>query len=214
MPILDISRTLTSGMALWPGDTPFRLESSLRLADGHSVNLTRLHLSAHTASHADAFSHFAEDGATLEAMPLHLYWGPAQVVTVAQEDGPLGPEAFAAHDLSLAPRLLVRSAASSLPQSEFPAQYVYPSPDLAAHLAQAGVILYGSDAPSMDAVDSKTLPGHHALHAHNIAILEWLDLQLAADGLYELVALPLKIAGGDGSPVRAALRPLQHGQAP
>jgi arylformamidase len=104
---------------------------------------------------------------------------------------------------------LVHSVASDLPQTVFPQAFVYPSPALAAHLAQAGVILFGSDGPSMDAQDSKTLEGHHALRAHGIAILEWLDLSQTPDGLYELVALPLKIAGGDGSPVRAALRIMQ-----
>lgn len=208
MPIIDITRTLTASTAVWPGDIPFQLQSSLKLVDGASVNLTRLHLSAHTATHVDAFYHFAQDGETLEAMPLHHYWGPAQVVTVEKEGGPLQPQDFAAVDLTRAPRLLVRSAASHLPQSQFPNPFVYPSPALAAHMAQAGIILFGSDAPSMDAEDSKTLEGHHALRAHNIAILEWLDLHHVADGLYELVALPLKIEGGDGSPVRAALRPL------
>jgi arylformamidase len=58
----------------------------------------------------------------------------------------------------------------------------------------------------MDAADSKTLPGHHALHSNGIVILEGLDLSGVADGVYELVALPLKIAKGDGSPVRAVLR--------
>ncbi len=116
------------------------------------------------------------------------------------------PDDFAAYDLTLAPRLLVHSPAGDLDQSLFPQEFVYPSRALAEHLAQAGVTLFGSDAPSMDAEDSKTLEGHHALQAHGIAILEWLDLRRAPDGLYELVALPLKIANGDGSPVRAALR--------
>jgi arylformamidase len=60
----------------------------------------------------------------------------------------------------------------------------------------------------MDAEDSKSLDGHNALRRNGIAILEWLNLKGVADGLYELAALPLKIGGGDGSPVRAALRPL------
>ena len=60
----------------------------------------------------------------------------------------------------------------------------------------------------MDHADSKDLPGHNALLAAGIAILEGLDLRAAPDGVYELVALPLKIAGGDGSPVRAVLRTL------
>jgi arylformamidase len=73
-------------------------------------------------------------------------------------------------------------------------------------MAAHGVLLFGSDAPSMDDMDSKSLPGHKALRRHRIAILEGLIFTGIPDGAYELIALPLKIAGGDGSPVRAILR--------
>ena len=206
MPLIDISRTLNARIAVWPGDTPFAMQPVLAIADGASVNLTTLTLSAHTGTHADAPYHFAADGATLELVDLTPYWGPAQVVTVARMAGELTPADFARVDLAAAPRLLVRSMASSQDPTQFPTEIVYPGPALIALLAQHGVLLYGADAPSMDAIDSKTLPGHHALRQHGIAILEGLDLTNAPDGLYELVALPLKIAGGDGSPVRAVLR--------
>ena len=68
------------------------------------------------------------------------------------------------------------------------------------------MILFGTDAPSVDLLDSKTLPGHRALHEHRIAILEGLKLSGVPDGVYDFVALPLNIVAGDGSPVRAALR--------
>ncbi len=208
MPLIDISRTLNTRIAVWPGDTPFAMQPVLAIADGASVNLTTLTLSAHTGTHADAPYHFAADGATLEQVDLTPYWGSAQVVTVARMAGELTPADFAHVDLAAAPRLLVRSAASSQDPTEFPSEIVYPGPALIELLGQQGVILYGADAPSMDAIDSKTLPGHHALRQHGIAILEGLDLRAAPDGLYELAALPLKIAGGDGSPVRAVLRTL------
>jgi len=206
--IIDISRTMKAEMAVWPGDVRFEIEQSLQIAEGASVNLTRLALSAHTGSHVDAPYHFAEEGATLETVALDPFWGKAQVVSVEKVDGPLVPADFAGYDLGLAPRLLVRSAASEADPAVFPDQYVYPSPELATFLKRQGIILFGSDGPSVDAVDSKDLPGHHALLANGVAILEWLDLSGVGDGLYELVALPLKIAGGDGSPVRAALRRL------
>ncbi len=101
---------------------------------------------------------------------------------------------------------MVRSASSSAPHDLFPPEFVYPSPALVSLLARAGIVLYGSDAPSMDHADSEELPGHNALLVAGIAILEGLDLSATPDGAYELVALPLKIAGGDGSPVRAVLR--------
>lgn len=209
MPIIDISRTLNEEIAVWPGDTPFQLQRNAALSQGDSVNLTTLILSAHTGTHVDAPYHFQDGGATIEDVDLTYYWGKAQVVTVQRENGALEPADFAGYDLSRAPRLLVRSAASNLDPRRFPDQYVYPSPALAQELARHGVMLYGSDSPSMDHVDSNTLPGHNALYMAGIAILEGLDLSDAPDGLYELVALPLKIAGGDGTPVRAALRTLK-----
>ena len=75
-------------------------------------------------------------------------------------------------------------------------------------LGQQGVILVAVDLPSVDALDSKTLANHHALGRNGIAILEGLWLDQVPEGRYELVALPLRITGADGSPVRALLRSL------
>lgn len=204
--IIDITRTLNARIAVWPGDTPFSLAAQMTTAAGDSVNLTTLTLSAHTGTHADAPFHFDGGGLGMAAVDLAPYWGPAQVVTVHKPAGPLVPADFAHADLTRAPRLLVRSAASAGDPAVFPTAIVYPSPALADYLGGLGIVLYGSDAPSMDAVDSTTLPGHHALARNGIAILEGLALQHVPDGLYELAALPLKIEGGDGSPVRAVLR--------
>ena len=206
MTLLDISRALNARIAVWPGDSPFNIQQIASLAKGDSVNLTTLTLSAHTGAHVDAPYHFDKEGATIGEMDLQPFWGPAQVAAVSRESGPLTPDDFAHINLTLAPRLLIRSSASQLDPTQFPERFVYPSPELVEHLAGQGIILYGSDTPSMDAADSKELPGHHALYRHGIAILEGLDLSGVADGLYELAALPLKIEGGDGSPVRAVLR--------
>jgi arylformamidase len=73
-------------------------------------------------------------------------------------------------------------------------------------LRDRGVILLGLDVPSVDRIDSKDLPIHHALGSHGIAILESVDLTRVEPGVYELIALPLKVVGADGSPVRAVLK--------
>ena len=202
----DISRRLEEGTAVWPGDTPFVLEKVLSLTQGDPVNLTTIHFSAHTGTHVDAPYHFAEGGKTIEQMDIEPFWGQVQVATVSKKNGPLYPDDFDSIDLSLAPRLLVRSISSQLSQSKFPEYNVYPSPRLADFLGAEGIILLGSDGPSMDHQKSKTLEGHNALLRNNIAILEWLDLSAVSDGIYELAALPLRIVQGDGSPVRAVLR--------
>jgi arylformamidase len=77
-------------------------------------------------------------------------------------------------------------------------------------LAHAGVRLIGTDAPSLDPQESKTLDAHHAVLAADMRILEGLVLDGVPPGFYELIALPLKIAGADASPVRAILRELKN----
>ena len=205
---IDISRILSPTIPIWPGDTPFSKEFKSMLHDGDLVNLTTLTVSSHTGSHADAPYHVVDHDATIDQVNLYPYWGVAQLITVEKEDGPLFPEDLRGYDMTRAPRLLVRTPLAQKPINLFSEQYPYPSPALVELLQTSGIILYGTDAFSVDAFDSTTLPGHKALIAAGIAILEGLDLRSVRDGLYELVALPLRIAGGDGSPVRAALRPL------
>ena len=84
---------------------------------------------------------------------------------------------------------------------------------LAAWLAARGVKLVGLDVPSVDRIDSKDLLIHHACDAVNLLILENLDLRAIEPGVYELIALPLRIKGGDGSPLRAVLRSATGGGA-
>ncbi len=202
----DISRTMFPGMAVWPGDAGFELKPTGSLTDGGPVNTTSLSFSAHTGTHVDAPYHFTEDGMTLEQIDPAVYWGPAQVVSVIKESGALTPADFAGHDLGRAPRLLVRSKASLSDPRVFQPDFVYPSPELAHHLGEMGIVLYGTDAPSVDGFNADSLSGHHALQRNGILILEGLDLSDVPDGLYELAAFPLKILGGDGCPVRAVLR--------
>lgn len=206
MKIYDVTRTIHPGLAPWPGDTPFSAQALMNMHDGASINLTTITLSSHLGTHADAPYHFTQAGVTIDQVSLEPYLGPATLVTVQREAGPLVAADFPDLDWNQVQRLLVHSTASDKPVSEFPQQFVYPSPELAELMANHNISLFGSDAPSMDHIDSKTLPGHNALRDHGIAILEGLLLTGVPDGVYELIALPLKIKGGDGSPVRAILR--------
>ncbi len=66
--------------------------------------------------------------------------------------------------------------------------------------------LLGIDTPSVDPGSAKELLAHHRFLAHDMAILEGIVLTGVPDGVYELIALPLRLVGFDGSPVRAVLR--------
>jgi arylformamidase len=206
MTIYDISRPISPQLAVWPGDAPFSYEAVLSKQDGHSVNLTTLTLSAHTGSHADAPFHYDDNGEHPADMPLEKYIGPAQVVSLSRQSGGIVPTDFADVEVGKVPRLLLHTWCSDLPAEHWPENFPYPTVELIEWLAAQNVVLLGVDMPSVDAFDSQTLDGHHALYHHGIVNLESLYLQHVPDGIYELIALPLKLAAVCGSPVRAILR--------
>jgi arylformamidase len=80
------------------------------------------------------------------------------------------------------------------------------TPELVETLHGKGVKLIGIDTPSVDLFESKDLPTHQAFLRCRMAILEGLVLSKLPEGVYELIALPLRLVGFDASPVRAVLR--------
>jgi len=208
--IYDVSRTITPELAVWPGDTPFGFTQVLDKRAGASVNLTTLTLSAHTGSHADAPWHYLPDGAHPADLPLEKYIGPAHVASITRRSGGIVPEDFEGHNLIGMQRLLIHTWVSELPDEQWPEDFPYPTPALVDWLAEQGAVLLGVDMPSVDRFDSETLDCHHRLYERGIANLETLTLRNVPDGVYELAALPLKIAGVCGSPVRAVLREIER----
>jgi len=210
--IYDITRRVSTTTAVFPGDTSYRADPLARIADGASVNVVTLTTTPHVGTHADAYFHYEPDGACAADMPLEQYIGRARVVSVSKTDGALSPA-----DLPPLPerveRLLIRSFASDLDDSIFPAAFPYLSVELIAAVVARGGVLIGVDVPSVDHAESKELPCHHALYRHGIVNLENLLLRGVPDGDYELIALPLKLDGACASPVRAILRPLPEGSA-
>ncbi|MBN1311837.1 MAG: cyclase family protein [Anaerolineae bacterium] len=205
--IYDITRTISPSLAVWPGDPPFSFEHNFSIEAGDLVNLTKLKLSPHTGSHIDAPYHCDDAGAHPADLPLERYIGPAHVVTIARRYGGIVPEDFAGHDLAGMERLLIHTWTSELPDEQWPEDFPYPTLEIVDWLAARGVVLLGVDTPSVDQFEDDRLSCHHRLNQHGIAVLETLTLAGVPDGVYELVALPLKIADVCGSPVRAILRP-------
>lgn len=203
MILYDISIPLRPGMAVWPGDTDVSLEQVASLASGDTVNLGSMTASLHAGTHIDAPYHFDPQGLTVDAIPPEVFLGPALMLDVSGRDV-ITVGDLAGADLHGAPRLLLRTGAWP-DHSRFPERIPTLAADLPAHLASCGVFLLGLDIPSVDALDSKELPNHHALATNGIHIIESLDLSAVEPGLYQLSALPLRIHGSDAAPTRAVL---------
>jgi arylformamidase len=211
MKIFDISRTLSRELAPWPGDVGFAFKLNGRIPEGSSVNVGMISMSLHNGSHADARFHFEENGCTIEQAQLETYFGRVVVADLSHKyaDGSMPQmtvDDLVRHETELrnAPRLLLKTNVWK-DSTVFPEQIPTIAGDVPGWLQARGVKLLGFDVPSVDEITSKDLVNHHAIAAAGINIIESLDLSGLEAGVYNFVGLPLKITGGDGSPVRAIL---------
>lgn len=206
MRLIDITHPLGESTATWPGDQPFTLEPTARLAQGDAVNLSRLTFSPHTGTHADAPFHYDESGRFMADLPLERYVGPCRLL-VLEGRRSISEADLRAADLAGVERLLINTGSVG-DLACFNPDFTAIEPEAVYYLASVGVKLLGTDAHSVDPSDSRELPAHHACAETGILILENLRLAGVAPGEYELIALPLKLERCDGSPIRAVLRTL------
>ena len=201
--LIDISPTLDASIAVWPGDVPFGRTVSCDMKSGDNLTLSAITTTLHVGAHADAPNHYATAGEGISDRSLERYFGPCQVIRASAKPGQrLRREHFS--DAIAAPRVLFHTNSFPDPQN-FTRDFCSFSPDLIQFLHDTGVELIGIDTPSVDPFDDKVLLSHQMVARHDMAILEGLVLEHVEPGLYTLIALPLKIAGGDAAPVRAAL---------
>jgi arylformamidase len=205
--LYDISQSLSPDLPVWPGDTPFSAEPTWTHGPGCPVAVAKLTLSPHSGAHTDAPLHYDPQGLSMAEVPLEAYIGPARVIDLAGHQGPVLPEHVAPWLEDGVERVLLRTFAR-FPSSAWTSEFAPVAAETIELLAASGVVLIGTDAPSLDPETSKTLDAHRAVRAAGLHILEGVVLDDVPAGDYELIALPLKLVGVDASPVRAILRTL------
>ena len=203
MKIHDISMMLNSDVAEWPGDTSFQFNLNWTKQQSGSVNVGQITTSTHIGTHIDAPFHFDDNGEKVHELPLENYIVEAIVIDVSGQDV-ISRELLRKVDLAAAKAVLFRTNAWTN-RTVFPKEIPTFDVEVVEWMVENDIVLFGVDLPSVDAITSKDLPMHHALGNAGRYILEGLVLDEIVEGTYRLIALPLKIEGGDGSPVRAVL---------
>jgi arylformamidase len=203
----DISQTLRPGLPVWPGDTPFSHGRRWSQGDDSPVTISRFETTVHAGSHADAPLHYSPTGSSAAEAPLGAYVGPCRVVD-ARGQGPSISAAFVERAVSAPPPRVLFRTYDRFPLDVWRPDFTCISAQAVHALAAMGVCLVGLDSPSLDPQDSKTMDAHRAVLAADMRVLEGLILDDVPPGDYELIALPLKLADLDASPVRAVLREL------
>jgi len=202
--IYDITPPVSDQLKVWPGDTPPSREVLCDMHHGDNITLSTLRATVHLGAHADAPSHYCADADAIHQRSLDYYLGPCQVIRVS-----VARRVRVTPDMLTVPvraeRVLIATGTFPDPHG-FNTDFAALSPELVRRLHEQNVKLIGIDTPSVDLFDSKDLPSHQMFLRCDMAILEGVVLTDVPEGLYELIALPLKLVGFDASPVRAILR--------
>lgn len=210
--LYDVTVTLSPGMPTWDGEPAPEIRLLKQAGvDGEPAQVSVITLGSHCGTHIDAPVHFIPGGAGIDALPLDALVGPCRVVSldpaahgrahIAPAD--LGPAARGAERL-----LLKTSGGAFWSDPQFRRDFVALTGEAAAWLVEQGVRLVGIDYLSVDPYDADPYVAHLTLLGAGVVILEGLDLRAVPPGVYDLCALPLKLAGADGAPARVVLRSL------
>jgi arylformamidase len=196
MRIVDITRPLGADTPVYPGDPPIVIERLSESGDGDTYALSRLTLGSHSGTHVDPPAHFIPGGASIDRIPLDACIGPAVVIDLSGQSGPISPAALGPLPDGTE-RVLIRTADPPLGGRAL-------EPATARYLVERGLRLVGIDTLSIAPPDS---PGevHRILLSAGLVVVEGLDLSVVPPGPAVLICLPLRIAGCDGAPARAVL---------
>jgi len=207
-PWIDVTRPIFHGMPSWPGDPEPLIERFATIGPESFCNTSKLSMSVHTGTHMDAPLHFIEGAASMDAMPLDAVIGEARVVQI-NDPIAVRPQELPA-DLTRGERILfkTRNSAELWAKPGFQRDFVYISHAAAKVLAEKRVRTVGVDYLSVGGFHADMQETHLTLLGAGIWVIEGLDLSQVEPGRYEMICLPLRLQGTEGSPARAALRRL------
>jgi kynurenine formamidase len=207
MHVIDLSHPLNPDTPVYPGTPRVELSPACTLAaDGFLEH--RLTVSTHVGTHVDAPAHLVLGAATLDDLPADRFVGRAVVLDCgALEDGRVTVVRLDAQRDRLVgvDFVLLRTGWSSRwGRPDYLEGFPCLTTDAAGWLVDHGVRGFGVDTISVDPVGDSELAVHHALLGAGLVIVENLaNLEALPGTPFIFSALPLRIAGGDGSPVRA-----------
>lgn len=194
----DVTRDLGNDMLVYPGD----VRPEFHQSDAGNYLITSIRMSSHTGTHIDAPVHYLKRGDTIDTIPLDSLIGPCRVVDIHDQEAIIHRECLEG-TIGDEPRVLLRTAFSG--RNEFAEPYPSLGSDAAEYLVSRGVRCVGIDSPSIESFNCDGSV-HRMLLDNNCLVIELLDLTGVPAGVYEMIALPIKLKGLDGAPARVLLR--------
>ncbi len=207
---IDVTATLDPAKTpVYEGDAPMKFDFLRHMRTGDFVTLSVYSMGAHSGTHIDAPMHFVATGASIDKVELERLIGAARVIDIPDSVEAIDAAELNKHDWRGARRVLFRTRSSQrgwMDSVKFHRDFAYIAPDAAQLLADAGVVLVGVDYISAEQFGAAAPRTHQILLGRGIPIVEGLDLRPAPAGDYEMIVLPLEVAGHEGAPARAIMR--------
>lgn len=207
---IDVSATLDPARTpVYEGDAPMRFDFLRHMRTGDFVTLSAYSMGAHSGTHVDAPMHFVANAASVDRVELERLIGRVRVIDIADSVQAIDSAELNRHDWKGAKRVLFRTRSSHrgwMDSVKFHRDFAYIAPDAAQLLADGEVVLVGVDYISAEQFGAPTPKTHQILLGRGIPIVEGLDLRPVEAGDYDLIVLPIKIAGHEGAPARAIMR--------
>lgn len=205
---IDVSVPLKTSLVHWPGDPEPTFELISDIEHGAEANVTLCRMTAHTGTHMDAPRHFLADSEVgIDQFPLELGIGKARVIEIPRDREEVGRAELEMHNLQRGERILLktRNSSSQWQNADFNTNFAAVNASGAQYLVESGVGLIGIDYLSIGRFHGDIVETHRILLNGSVWILEGLLLQDIQPGVYDMICLPLKIAGADGAPARVVL---------
>ncbi len=215
---IDATATLEAGRTpVYEGDAPMLFSFLKNMQKGDGLTLSKFDMGAHSGTHVDAPMHFIKDGISIDKVPLSALIGPATVIQIADSVQAIDAAELNRHEWKGAERIIFRTRSTLrgwMDSSQFHRDFAYITGDAAQLLADANVKLVAVDYISAEQFAAPAPLAHRALLGKGVPIVEGIYLKDAPAGTYDLIILPLKVAGHEGSPARALLRSTTVAAAP
>jgi kynurenine formamidase len=228
--VVDLSHAFDAETVYWPTAEPFKLEKDFEglTEKGYFYAANRFSTAEHGGTHLDAPVHFAEGRNTVDRIPLEQLMGAGIVVDVSRAcerdaDYQVSAQDFAEWErangeIPAGSIVILRTGfgrrwpdrksymgtdergAGAVPKLHFPGLH----PEAARWLvANRSVKAVGLDTPSIDYGQSTLFESHRALFERDIPAFENLaNLERLPAKDFHVIALPMKIKGGSGGPLR------------
>jgi len=197
MRFIDVTRPLSSTMLVYPGD----LRPTFSQQEQGQYLISDFHMSTHTGTHIDAPSHYLRSGTTIDTIPLAYLIGKCRVLDVHSAGSAITADRLRGR-VGCVERLLLKTSFSG--SDRFTKNYPCLTVDAAQFIIKTGIHCIGIDSPSIESYHCDGAV-HRELLGNDCIVIELLDLSSVKEGEYDMVALPLRLKGLDGSPARVVL---------